>query len=151
MRGYLTANGQYYETCGSPIANDDKPVPLRPSPEYVWDSRLGRWEFWSPKAPGHILHQYPRAQDASRDEKSTNRANLLYYSKFFMEIVILLIGGLSAWYSMKSDLEVTRLSVEYLSQQVKELKSDINKRLDRLEGKTKESEISWAKLTGQDP
>lgn len=136
MKGYLSNDGTYYETCSGPLREGDRLVPLRPSPEYVWEERIKCWVL---STHGHALHHYPRAMDSLAPRAvaaSGGESRVFVYGKFFMEVLVMVIGGISAFYSLRQDLSESRLAIELISKQVQELKVDVGRRLDRLENWT---------------
>jgi hypothetical protein len=58
VRGYITPDGDYYETSDGPIHPEDVHIPLRPSNTYDYDVEAGTWR----NTHGTMEHNYPRIE-----------------------------------------------------------------------------------------
>lgn len=140
MHGYLTPEGEYYETNDGPIHHADVQVPLRPSLTYKFDSNNGTWR----NTHGTMGHNYPRIEQDDQMVVSLTEKKLLSLRDAFYMLGI--IGSaIAVYFGVITDVRQTKEQIYEIKTSLAEHQSYATKELGECKDKIHALEIENAK------
>jgi hypothetical protein len=141
MHGYLTPEGEYYETPEGPIHPSDSAVPLRPSSTYAFDPLNNTWR----STHGNVEHNYPRATPTEESISVALTEKKLFSVRDTLYILGIFISAVTVYFGIVAKLEMAAIDLANLKTIVLEHQANSTKEIRECQLKIHELELENAK------
>ena len=140
MHGFITPEGEYYETPDGPIHPSDSSVPLRPSLTYTFDAINNTWR----NTHGSMDHHYPRIEQPESIAVALTEKKL-FSVRDTLYILGILVAALTVYFGIVAKLEIASVDLAALKTIVLEHQANSAKDIRECNDKIHDLELENAK------